>query len=55
MKELTTFRGSKPHKSYDDLEDTQEVISIRLLDESNKRIASIHVHEDATSKKVTWR
>lgn len=43
-------RDSPPHCSYDDPDDKQEVISIRRLDNSNKRISSIHVHEDGTSK-----
>jgi hypothetical protein len=56
LKYLTnSIRGSKPHCSNDDPTDEQDVISIRLLDEKDNSLASIHVHQDGTSKKVTWR
>ena len=53
-KMLTVFsRGSKPHRSHDDPSDPLEVISIRLKDAQDRRIDSIHMHEDGTSKKKT--
>ncbi|KAK2756124.1 hypothetical protein FQN54_005532 [Arachnomyces sp. PD_36] len=52
---LAEIRGSQPHASRDDPEDKQDVISVRLLGEARERIATIHIHEDASSKKVTWR
>ncbi|KAI0721273.1 hypothetical protein C8T65DRAFT_228633 [Cerioporus squamosus] len=42
------IKGSKPHKSHHDPNDSMEVISIRVLDSDDKRLGTIHVHQDGT-------
>lgn len=51
LTDLLFSRGSKPHKSHKDPSDPQDVISIRLLDEGDSRIETIHVHEDGSVKR----
>lgn len=47
--------GCEPHRSHDDLSGEKDVISVRIFDEKDKRVASIHIHQDGSSKKVTRR
>ncbi|GAB1195920.1 hypothetical protein APSETT444_005185 [Aspergillus pseudonomiae] len=48
------IRGSEPHKSHDDPTDPQDVISVRMKDENDSRLGTAHVHEDGTSKLLTF-
>lgn len=48
---LLFSRGSNPHKSHDDPSDPYEVISVRLYNEHDSRIETIHVHEDGSVKR----
>jgi hypothetical protein len=48
------IRGSQPHKSHDDPDDPEDVISVRLKDENDVRLGTAHVHEDGTSK-IRWK
>ncbi|KAK6006596.1 hypothetical protein QM012_007006 [Aureobasidium pullulans] len=43
------IKGAKPHKSHKDPTDPKPVISVQLLDEEERRITTIHVHEDGTA------
>ncbi|KAH4932338.1 hypothetical protein HBI79_100340 [Parastagonospora nodorum] len=44
------IKGSKWHKSDDDPNDSELVISIRSKDENIKKIATSHVHQDGTGR-----
>ncbi|EAT86670.1 hypothetical protein HBI56_129780 [Parastagonospora nodorum] len=44
------IKGSKWHKSDDDPNDSELVISIRFKDENIKKIATSHVHQDGTGR-----
>ncbi|KAJ5790821.1 uncharacterized protein N7518_007832 [Penicillium psychrosexuale] len=47
---LRILRGARAHKSHSDPDETQYVISARLLTERETRIKSLHVREDGTVK-----
>ncbi|KAH4086474.1 hypothetical protein HBH92_187690 [Parastagonospora nodorum] len=44
------IKGSKWHKSHDDPNDSELVISIRFKDENGRRITTGHVHHDGTGR-----
>ncbi|KAF1352919.1 hypothetical protein EJ07DRAFT_135256 [Lizonia empirigonia] len=44
------IKGSKWHKSHDDPNDSELVISIRFKDENGRRITTGHVHQDGTGR-----
>ena len=48
------FRG-RPHKSTDDKDDPEDVVSVRLKDAQDKRVDTIHIHKDGTSKQKSKR
>jgi hypothetical protein len=47
---LTYIITGGPHKSTNDPDDPKEVVSVRLKDENQKRIGTIHIHEDGISQ-----
>lgn len=42
------IRGAKPHRSYDDPEDKQDVISVRIKDGELKTFRRLHIHQDGS-------
>ncbi|MCJ1269975.1 hypothetical protein MMC22_009868 [Lobaria immixta] len=40
-----------PHKSSTDPKDQQFVVSVRLRDENNKNLGTVHIHQDGTTNK----
>lgn len=44
------LRGTELHDSHDDPTDKKKVISIRFLDENDRRVGTGHLHEDGTAK-----
>lgn len=50
---MSNYRGSKPHLSHDDPNDTEEVISVRLKDGDNKTMQRAHVHLDGSANKIS--
>ncbi|KAF1836433.1 hypothetical protein BDW02DRAFT_493589 [Decorospora gaudefroyi] len=44
------IKRSKWHKSHDDPNDSELVISIRFRDENDRRITTGHVHQDGTGR-----
>ncbi|KAI9733896.1 MAG: hypothetical protein M1834_002551 [Cirrosporium novae-zelandiae] len=48
------IKDSIPHKSHDDPNDPEEVISVHFKDENDKRIGTAHVYKNGTGK-VSWK
>lgn len=48
----STNKGSRggPHKSHSDKQDPRPVVSLQFLREDDKRIKTLHVHEDGSTQ-----
>ncbi|KAL4938852.1 hypothetical protein BDV06DRAFT_214764 [Aspergillus oleicola] len=45
-------RGAKPHRSFDDPEDKQDVISVRIKDGELKTFRRLHIHQDGSVNRI---
>ncbi|KAL4912596.1 hypothetical protein BDW62DRAFT_17856 [Aspergillus aurantiobrunneus] len=46
------IRGAKPHRSFDDPEDKQDVISVRIKDGELKTFRRLHIHQDGSVNRI---